>query len=168
MRVAILYAPDDHEVAEHACDALGVTQAFTTPYASTVAFGPQLVLLAVWSRNAAPYADKLRALIEGHRGMVVWRADGAEAPAGLERFTLGADASPRGLATALKLAEKEIVRPDVDDAPRRRGGARRIVATAAGAGIALALGAAGAAAFMLDGQESVTMAQGRAAAEATR
>lgn len=168
MRVAILFAPDDHCVAERARVALGDTQAFLTPFTSNVVFGPRLVLLAVWTRHAVAHAEMLDRLVATRGGVVIWRADGAETPAALEPFSVCADASPRDLASALKLAEKQIVQAP-DDAPApHRSPVRRVAATVAGAGVALALGAAGAAAFMLDGQDALAMVQGRAAAEATR
>lgn len=168
MRVAILFAPEDHDVAERVRFALGDSEAFLAAYESNVVFGPQLVLLAVWTRRAAAHAQALRAFAEARRGVVIWRADGAEAPAGLESFSVCADASPRDLAAALKLAEMQIVRAADDDlASRRRHPARRVALTVAGAGVALALGAAGAAAFMLDGEDALSVVQGRVAAAAT-
>lgn len=169
MRVAILFAPDDDVLAARACLAFGDMQAFRTPYGSNVVFGPQLVLLAVWTANVSAHGAVVQRLATERRGVVIWRADGRAPPPGLEPFSVRAEASPQALAAAVKLAEKQIVRP-ADETARRRphGPARRIVATAAGAGVALALGAAGAAAFLLDGQDAVAMAQGRAAAEATR
>ncbi len=158
MRIAILHAPGDEALAERVRQEIGLRDVLIASMGTRrVAFGPQLVLLALWSQQARGLEEVLRQITCDHASVVLWRVDGAAAP-DLEAhvIVLGADSTPASILPALRLAEIEGARPRQEAAPRRRSH-NRLAATALGVAIAAAVGAAGAAAVMLDGEAPLRM-----------
>lgn len=154
MRLAILHAPGDEDLAEQMRGAFGDGDALLAPLGTRMAFGEQMVLLALWTERAAGLEDALARHADTHSSLVVWRRDGA-APSGIDPriIVLGPEATSGSIAPALRLAEIERGREQEEPAPVRRA-KRGFAAAAVGVITVTALGAAAAAAVILDNEEA--------------
>lgn len=165
MRVAILHAPGDEGLAERVVAQCGFADALVAPLSSSFAFGPHIVVVALWSARAVGFEGALQRLAQSHPSVALWRLDETPTPALDSRVAiLATDSTPASIAPALRLMEIKQGRPPEVSAPRRRV-KRGIAAGVLGVGIAAALGAAGAAAVMLDGEDMPTIFAAQPAAD---
>ena len=157
MRLAILHAPGDEAIAARVRSELVARDALVAPIGSRLAFGAQIVLLVLWTDRAVGLEGAVAQLASDHVSLVVWRCGNALPPPLAERAAvLSPDTTPASLATALRLAEIEGARPR-DEPPPRRKLKRRLAATAIGVAIFAAVGAAGAAAVMLENEDPTSI-----------
>lgn len=162
MHIAILHAPGDEALAAQVRGEAGFADALVAPISSTLSYGGQLVLLVLWTRNAAALEVQVRDLSEAHPSVVVWRRDDAPAPMLAPHIAVLTPESTRAsLAPALRLLEIEQARPRGEPVGGRRV-RRGLAAGVLGVGIVAALGAAGAAAMMLDGEAPLLVFAGPA------
>lgn len=160
MRVAVLHGPHDEALAAQAALALGAEGALVAPLSSTLSFGPQLVVLVLWTARSQEHGDDVRRLAQQHDAVVVWRVDGAAPPAGLPPLNVfGPDSTLPSILTALRLVEIDRdALHDVAPARRRKGG--RVLAFTLAVGAVAAIGAAGATAVMLDREAPLRLVAG--------
>lgn len=161
MRLAILHAPGDEALAHAVRAELDPGDALVAPLGARFSFGDHLVLLVLWTERAAALALTLRQLVGDHASTVVWRRDASAPPdLGETVAVLGPQNGVASIASALRLAEIEYGRPrDLQKAARRVG--RGVTATAIGAVVIATLGAAGAAALMLESEEPPSFSTAR-------
>lgn len=119
-RIAILSAAEDAAWRDAAVAALPhfvPTRVALTP-ASVL--DPGYPVLLIWTERAASRERVVRKLLGARRDVVLWRPDGAAAPAWLDTaWPVGPDMPARTLALVVRRVQEETVRA-VSAPPRRR------------------------------------------------
>ena len=143
-RIAILYADEDTRWRAAAVDALAAFTHALTPLRAGSVLDPGIPVLVIWTGHAARHQGAARAIVGAAQDVIVWRPDGAPAPAWLaDAVPIGPEMPTRSLALMAQYALAEEQRRARAPAPRRRGLGR--LALAAGVGAALTALIAGAA-----------------------
>jgi len=142
-RIAILYAVEDARWRDVAVAALaGFTHALT-PLRPGSVIDPGVPVLVIWTAHAACGQAEARAIVRSCADVIVWRPDGAPAPAWLaDAVPIGPEMPVRSLALMAKFAVDEGERRGRVPGLRRRLGG---LAFAAGVGGITTLVLAGAA-----------------------
>ena len=121
-RIAILSAAGDVGWRDAAARALRTfVQTRVVLNASSV-LDPGYPVLLIWTARASAYAEIAGRLLAGRDDVVLWRPDGAVAPAWLaSAYPVGPDMPARALAIMIRFALAETARrlPDPRRAPRR-------------------------------------------------
>lgn len=141
--IAVLYADADMRWRGAAVVALsGFTHALTVLRAGA-AIDPGVPVLVIWTAHAARHREEARAILRSSPDVVLWRPDGAPAPAWLpDAAPVGPEMPAQSLALMAKFAAAQAHRRAHEPPPRRRLEKLTLV-SCIGAGVTLMLAGAG-------------------------